>query len=135
MTDFLSAIRSGVDSAQERERNFREILGVFESLRNQLLSFSEKKLDLRLISYEDDGNYFNENTDLYQDRMVKIVRLAPEISFQVASIFFSSNGYPCTIRFEDNEFTSFDKSGVEEDLKNLLSSARVGQIIYNSLKL
>ncbi len=134
MTNFIESLSFGMQIAQKRHQNFLEIHDVMFDLKKQIESYSNGKILIELIG--ESGEYFT-NFDKNQDMLYESKNLfaslssAPENVYdKLTRIEFSTDGYPCTINIEGNKYDAFDKNSLEENLKNLLSTASIGEIIF-----
>lgn len=139
MTDFVSALRTGINSAINREENFIEIHSIFSAVKEQIAIFSEGKLETQLDSNTKDHpylrtiNYFEDTSQLYLDKILKISSIIRTL--KLTEIYFDrDNGYPCTILIDGDEFTSTNKESLEDNIRKLLSSPSTGIILYSLIK-
>lgn len=144
MTDFLSSIKSGIQSAVTREENFLEIHDLFITLKEQIDNFSEGKINVELVSLGggpigsailSPKNYFNDKSQLYRDKKLNVSSYDKSSTYTLTEIHFDrDNGYPCTILINGDEFTSMNKESLEDNIKMLLASSRTGSVLYSLLK-
>ncbi|WP_286859615.1 MULTISPECIES: hypothetical protein [Acinetobacter] len=141
MINFTDSLKLGMQTALDRERNFQEIHDIFLTLKEQILEFSNNLVKLELIFQvvpEDDttiADYFENLTNLYDDKNLYLTDVNNTQNFEWLSfINFSSNGYPCTIIIDGNNFDSIDKISLEENIKKLLSAPSTGQKLFQLIK-
>lgn len=135
MANFLDSLSIGMQIAQNRHQNFVEIHNIFLDFKSQLENFSNNKLLIEL--YGQNGDYFTDTDSsiIYQDKKLFacLAENPDQIFVELTAVKFAKDGYPCTIFIEGNTFDSFDKSGLEKSLKNLLESPDTGQKIFSLL--
>jgi hypothetical protein len=141
MINFTDSLQLGLQTALDRERNFQEIHDVFNSLKEQILAFSNYTITLEMLFQPDPddehsiANYFENLTDLYSDKSLCLTNVNNSQDYEwLSMINFSSNGYPCTITIDGNRFDSIDKTSLEENIKMLLSSPSTGQKLFRLMK-
>ncbi len=141
MINFTDSLKLGMQTALDRERNFQEIHDIFLTLKEQILEFSNNLVKLELVFQEnpDDDNsvvdYFENLTNLYSDKSLCLTDVNNLHNYEWLSfINFSSNGYPCTISIDGNQFDSIDKISLEENIKKLLSAPSTGQKLFQLIK-
>lgn len=139
MTDFLTALQSGIKSAMNREDNFIEIHNTFLRVKEQIDIFSEDRFEVQLqgISKNDPfkkpKDYFKDHSDLYSDK--KLIMIDNKRIAKLTEIYFDrNNGYPCTILIDGDEFTSTNLESLEDNLRKLLSSPSTGNVLYSFIK-
>lgn len=139
MIDFTHSLSLGMQIAQKKHENFIEIHNVFAELKKQIEGFSNNKVVLELIAGTL-GDYFKvhqENPDiLYEDKKLYVCLASnPDGCYSlITQLNLSRDGYPCTIQIEGDNYDSFDKSSLEENLNKLLSTAYVGEQIFKMIK-
>lgn len=140
MVNFLSALKSGIDSAVNREANFQEIHDIFTLLREQINSFSQNKIEISLYSIMDNSrasskNYFEDQSHLYIDKRLCVSTINSMFDDILTEIYFDrDNGYPCTIQIDGDEYTATNKESLEENIQKLLSAPSTGIILYSLIK-
>lgn len=141
MVDFLSALQNGIDSAANREANFQEIHDIFISLREQINSFSQNKINTQLFSIQKNPrskslDYFEDQSQLYLDKRlyISIYNTSYTENLLTEIYFDRDNGYPCTILVDGDEYTATNKESLEENIQKLLSSPSTGIILYSLIK-
>ncbi|MEI1716786.1 hypothetical protein V8R86_09990 [Acinetobacter baumannii] len=141
MINFTDSLQLGLQTALDRERNFQEIHDVFNSLKEQILTFSNNSITLEMLFQPDPdnedsiANYFENLTDLYSDKSLCLTNVYDSQDYEwLSMINFSSNGYPCTITIDGNRFDSIDKVSLEENIKMLLSTPSTGQKLFRLMK-
>ncbi|MFM0183401.1 hypothetical protein PQR52_33360 [Paraburkholderia aspalathi] len=133
MTNFISALKQGLDQAKIAEKNKAEVNDVFSELNRQLGAVSKNRLSIvplqaggippgsllrALVTKNADWSLyarFNNNGQVSVH--------------QIAAWTQSPNGYPCRVDFSSTSYSCEDKSALENVLKLLLSDPTVGEIL------
>ena len=143
MTNFLDSIQFGLNSAIDRERNFREIHNVFQLLKDQIYQVSKGKVLIELMECKFDpvanifrisgDDYLTSGDGLYKDKLIflSLEQDANNHFYEISRIEFTQNGYPCKLMVDGNFYEAMDKIGVEEIVKLLFSSPTTGQKLYH----
>jgi len=133
MTNFISALKQGLDQAKIAEKNRLEIHEVFYELNKQLGEVSKKRLSIVPLqgSGIPSGSLLrdlvtkNSNWSLYArfDNDGKVA------AHRIASWTQSPSGYPCRVEFSSTSYSCEDKFALENVLKLLLSDPTVGEVL------
>ncbi|WP_119025616.1 hypothetical protein [Acinetobacter soli] len=141
MVNFTDSIKLGMQTALDRERNFKEIHDLFSSLREQILDFSDNLVTLELVFLSDPEDetsikdYFESYDGLYLDKSLCLINVNNPQNFEwISFINFSSNGYPCTLDIVGNRFDAIDRISLEENINTLLATPSTGQKLFELMK-
>lgn len=139
MTNFISALKQGLDLAKIAEKNRAEIDGVFLELNEQLKSVSKNRLSIVRLQagHIPPGSLLRslvtKGTDwgLYArfDGDGKV------FTHHIAAWAQNPSGYPCRVEFSSTSYSCEDKSALERILKLLLSDPIVGEILQKYVDL
>lgn len=139
MTNFISALKQGLDQAKIAEKNRAEIDEVFLELNEQLKAVSKNRLSIIRLQagHIPAGSLLRslvtKSTDwgLYArfDGDEKVS------THQIATWTQSPSGYPCRVEFSSTSYSCEDKSALERILKLLLSDPIVGGILQKYVDL
>lgn len=138
MVDFISALKVGLNSAEIAEKNKREIDEVFAELNRQLVAQFDNKVGIEIIV---------PTLDVEPEEMslAYLKTLSPQWIYAVnpqspptdkgrlAGFKSGESGYPCSIYFDRAQIICEDRMALEETLKEVLSSPKVGRIIHDLL--
>jgi hypothetical protein len=135
MVDFITALRTGLSSAEIAEQNKQEIDDVFAELNRQLTANFDGKIVIGLSA----GGL----VDLFAAPFSKISankgigawnpKNEKDLGMKLAGWSASEIGYPCRINFSNREMICEDREALEDALKQLLASPSVGKIIHQLL--
>lgn len=132
MVDFLSAVKRGIEAADQAAKDREEIAAVFAELNAQL---SQATNDTVEISRREVLNAFEAITALSAGRVKEkkwCLVAASKItnaSTEIAQWEQARTAYPCAIRFADNFFSCTNRQGLERALAMLLQDPIVGAVI------
>lgn len=136
MTDFLSAIQSGIQASMDKDRNIQEILDMIDQVKKSVETFTENKVTLTLRnSYIDMAvsltvkarSFGLMSKDKPTSQVIEAILCDNQTKKEELTIVdFGVEGYPCTIYVDGNQLTALDKVGFEKNLARLLASPVTG---------
>lgn len=136
MSDFKSALKQGFDAAERAKLARKEIESVLNNLQKDILESSDGKLLISLQQLADHqlGAVFG-----YPSFFWALVAQNPKVknsdSRELAKWKNTSNGYPCTITWGDQERQCQNRVALEECLAEMLRTPEVGGILYSLAQL
>lgn len=117
MADFFGAIRKGIASAVEKDREGKEIGAVLSHFNQNICDFSNNTLEL-IVDRADVMTLYMDRTGENYYRRLKIA----EISTLVG-------GYPCVVRYGSSEHACNTREELEEALAKRLATPEIGKEI------
>ncbi|WP_157376032.1 hypothetical protein [Burkholderia ubonensis] len=133
MTNFISALKQGLDQAKIAEKNRAEINEVFSELNKQLGAVSKKRLSIVPLQASGipSGSLLQALVTKRSDWSLyaRFDNDGKVSTHQIAAWIQSPSGYPCRVDFSSTSYSCEDKSALENVLKLLLSDPTVGEIL------
>lgn len=130
MIDLTEAFAEGIELARVSDQNKKEISGVFEAVKDQLLEFTGNRVSFRTrlaAPYEIDLSM----SARYGGTTEVLELIGDEQSFVIGKILIADLGYPCYLIFSGHTVQIADKEGLTSVLGDLFKTHVVGSILYN----
>ena len=135
MTDYAQALKQGLEAAEQAKANEEEVNKVFNELNETLGKESGGKIkiipkEVKVMPAPTVSPLVELGLRPYE-KYWAIVACNPSIAngseFVLAKWKQHRDGYPCTIRFENEEHNCHDRESLERILKLMLSDSSVGR--------
>jgi hypothetical protein len=138
MVDYTKALKQGFEAARRADAARKEIDEVFIELNNQVLKATDNKLSIERREYEEQQSYPNISLSAFMGAQTinvwYIVAYNPTIGknkeAKIARWVRDKAGYPCIVKWSDQERICEDREALSLSLSELLSDPIVGQILY-----
>lgn len=125
MIDFTKAIESGINEANQVERNFQEIKSVFSELDRQLKSQISEDISLEIESESGLQNFVKfiltqkiSETTINGDITLSVSGRSTPVGRWIQD----KNGYPFTLRMNNGSVDCWDKESLVQGLTELVSN-------------
>lgn len=134
MIDLTEAFAEGIELARVSDQNKKEILGVFEAVKDQLLEFTGNRVSFR-TRRASPADIDLSMTSRYGGTTEVLELLGNAQSFVIGKILIADLGYPCYLVFSGHTVQIADKEALTSVLGDLFKTHVVGSILYNLSKL
>lgn len=117
--DFTQSLKIGLQAAQEQIENRSEIQTIFRHLSTQISEY----LQFEIKIYPQNHVLFGQHLILTDQASDNILRLAQWSD--------TDGAYPCSIRYDNEEFICENKQDLELALSNMLQNTNIAEKLLN----
>lgn len=138
MSNFLEAIKAGINAADVKKDNLEKIFNIINEAKGDIEKFSNNSLTLiskvsqidvvHTYAVKIAAPQYNKSKPLNQVLSVHLTANENK-SEELTMLFMGAEGFPCTIYVEGNQLTAGDENAFRENLKTLLGSPSTGEKI------
>lgn len=144
MKDYKESLLAGIAAAKQAVDNRTEINNVIEALNKQIFDISEQKSTFGIASLSRKTdipaiNAFIGVAHLLAQRQDKYEALCifdsnGKNGIEIAEWIQGEQGYPCTIKYNDQKLFCSNKEELENSLDVLLQEVKTGEAILEQIK-
>lgn len=146
MKDYKESLLAGIASAKKAADNRSEISQVIEALSKQIFEISEEKATFGIATLTRKSEYPAVNAFLSVTQL--LTQQSKQDKYKALCIFDCNNsngieiaewiegeqGYPCTIKYNDQKLFCSNKDELENSLDALLLEVKTGEAILSQIK-
>ncbi|WP_269914791.1 hypothetical protein [Acinetobacter sp. HY1485] len=141
--NFGEYLRKGLENSENKDKNIDQIKCLIKELNHQIQAATDKKVGIMLCTNLR-AQLTNFALGLKSVEDTEAIKLQEIYAYSISNanekksltkFDFGPQGFPCTIYVDGNRMTAGDIESLQENLGELLSSARTGRKISELLKL
>lgn len=141
MVDYASAFKKGIAAAEKAQQSREEIKEAFAQFASALSTVSEGKIKVHIREMLEKSSALEALAALgkSQPKYQAIVAWNPLVGnepyFELARWHQARAGYPCNIKYNNQDHSCINRQGLEASLADLLTDSGIGEKLQRLQKL